>query len=82
MYRFSKDYSVGGITYFSGVSFKGPYVIENNCVSGLGVKNVPLDYVEEYEVAKMAKKKRLKKQKEKIEPKSGAESSRVSDSKI
>jgi hypothetical protein len=51
-------------------------------VSGLGVKNVPLDYVEEYEVAKMAKKKRAKKQKEKIEPKSGAESSRVSDSKI
>jgi len=69
MYRFVKNYSVGGITYHAGVSFKGPYSLDNNCVSGLGVKNVPLDYVEEYEVAKMAKKKRAKKQKEKIEPK-------------
>jgi len=82
MYRFVKNYSVGGITYHAGVSFKGPYSLDNDCVSGLGVKSVPLDYVEEYEMAKMAKKKRAKKLKEKIEPKSGAESSRVSDSKI
>jgi hypothetical protein len=82
MYRFVKNYSVNGTTYYAGVSFKGIYSSDNDCVSGVLLKNIPLDYVEEYELAKLAKKKRAKKQKEKIESKSGTDSSRVSDSKI
>ena len=82
MYRFKKNYFSDGTTYYSGVSFRGPYVVEGGYVSGVFLKRIPLDYVEEYEVVALVKKKRAKNKGEQIEPKSGSESSRVSERKV
>jgi hypothetical protein len=79
MYRFKKNYFSDGTTYYAGVGFRGPYVVECGNVSGVFLKNIPLDYVEEYEVFVLVKKMRAKNKREQIEPKTGSESSRVSD---
>jgi hypothetical protein len=63
MYRFKTNYSCNGTTYYAGVCFKGPYIINNDKVSGMCVKNVPLEFVEEFEEPKKVRRKRAKKQK-------------------
>ena len=83
MYKFKKNYTISGATFYKGVSFKGPYIISEDCVSVVGsnlLKNIPLNCLEYVNVVvmKRAKKKVVK---EKIEPKSGAASSRVSTNK-
>jgi hypothetical protein len=67
MYRFIKAYTVGGIKIQKGVSIKPPYLLGDNCVSsGYGdiLKNIPMEYLEEYTIPK---KKKVKKKRAKIE---------------
>jgi hypothetical protein len=85
MYRFKKDYTFShGLIFRAGVGIRGPYIIEDNKFSVENCslfKDIPLDYVEKFELQKL-KKIRKKKEKPQKEEKTKDESARISNRKV